>query len=34
MLHAWKLTFHHPKTGEQLSFEAPVPPDFTEATPK
>lgn len=31
MLHAWKLAFRHPRTGEEMSFEAPVPPDFAEA---
>lgn len=31
MLHAWKLAFKHPSTGDELSFEAPVPPDFAEA---
>lgn len=31
MLHAWKLAFHHPRTGERMMFEAPVPPDFAEA---
>ncbi len=30
MLHAWKLGFAHPRTGEQLSFESPIPPDFIE----
>jgi 23S rRNA pseudouridine1911/1915/1917 synthase len=34
MLHAWKLTFHHPRSGEQMTFEAPIPADFAEATPK
>ena len=37
-LHAWKLSFKHPRTGEQLSFEAPPPPDYVAAvtvlTPK
>jgi 23S rRNA pseudouridine1911/1915/1917 synthase len=28
MLHAAKITFEHPITGAQLSFEAPVPEDF------
>jgi 23S rRNA pseudouridine1911/1915/1917 synthase len=28
MLHAWKLGFAHPRTEEQLLFEAPIPPDF------
>jgi 23S rRNA pseudouridine1911/1915/1917 synthase len=31
MLHAWKLAFRHPRTGEVMSFEAPVPPDFAQA---
>ncbi len=31
MLHAWKLGFHHPRTGEWRTFEAPLPNDFTEA---
>ncbi len=30
MLHAWKLGFAHPKTGEALHFEAPVPEDFQD----
>jgi 23S rRNA pseudouridine1911/1915/1917 synthase len=34
MLHAWKLSFRHPRTGETMMFEAPVPADFAEATPK
>lgn len=28
LLHACKLTFTHPKTGETMSFEAPLPPHF------
>ena len=28
MLHAWKLSFTHPGTGETLSFRCPPPPDF------
>jgi 23S rRNA pseudouridine1911/1915/1917 synthase len=28
MLHAWKLSFTHPETGEQLSFDQPPPADF------
>ena len=28
MLHAWKLAFTHPITGQALSFEAKVPPEF------
>ena len=31
MLHAWKLAFRHPRSGDEMSFEAPVPPDFAEA---
>ena len=31
MLHAWKLGFHHPRTGELKNFEAPWPDDFKEA---
>ena len=31
MLHAWKLTFTHPRRGEVMTFEAPLPPDFAEA---
>jgi 23S rRNA pseudouridine1911/1915/1917 synthase len=34
MLHAWKLSFRHPRTAEPLSFTAPIPPDFAEATPQ
>ncbi len=30
-LHAYRLSFTHPRTGEFLSFEAPLPPAFTEA---
>lgn len=33
MLHAWKLSFRHPRTGEPMSFTAPIPQDFEEATP-
>jgi 23S rRNA pseudouridine1911/1915/1917 synthase len=29
MLHAWKLSFPHPETGKMISFEAPLPDDFT-----
>jgi len=29
MLHAWKISIPHPQTGEMMSFEAPLPPDFT-----
>jgi 23S rRNA pseudouridine1911/1915/1917 synthase len=31
MLHAWKLAFRHPRTGEVMTFEAPVPSDFGHA---
>jgi 23S rRNA pseudouridine1911/1915/1917 synthase len=31
MLHAWKLGFRHPRTGEWKTFEAPLPDDFKEA---
>src|SRR5437764_10175029 len=34
MLHAWKLAFHHPRTGEPMNFIAPIPSDFENATPK
>ncbi len=28
MLHAWKLAFQHPRTGEEREFVAPLPADF------
>jgi 23S rRNA pseudouridine1911/1915/1917 synthase len=28
LLHAWRLILHHPRTGEELRFEAPVPDAF------
>jgi len=31
MLHAWKLGFRHPRSGDSKSFEAPLPDDFTTA---
>src|SRR6266567_3262267 len=31
MLHAWKLAFRHPRTGEWKNFEAPLPDDFAAA---
>ena len=31
MLHAWKLGFSHPRTGNPLDFTAPIPPDFVTA---
>jgi 23S rRNA pseudouridine1911/1915/1917 synthase len=30
MLHAWRLAFRHPVSGVELSFVAPLPPDFSE----
>lgn len=30
MLHAWKLALPHPKSGEMLTFTAPIPADFAE----
>lgn len=30
MLHAWKLTFRHPRNGRKLTFESPIPADMTE----
>lgn len=34
MLHASKLGFHHPRTGEWKIFEAPLPDDFRDALAK
>ena len=31
MLHAWKLAFEHPRTGDWKKFEAPLPDDFRNA---
>jgi 23S rRNA pseudouridine1911/1915/1917 synthase len=31
MLHAWKLGFTHPRTGERMRFVSPIPADFVEA---
>lgn len=31
LLHAWRLAFDHPVTGERVSFEAPIPPDYEQA---
>lgn len=31
MLHAWKLGFTHPVSGERMHFTAPIPADFLEA---
>jgi len=30
MLHAWRLRLRHPRTGEEMSFEAPPPQDFDD----
>lgn len=34
LLHAYKLTFKHPKTHEFVSFEAPLPSDFNDVLAK
>ncbi len=34
MLHAWKLSIPHPKTGQTMSFEAPFPEDFDQMLQK
>ncbi len=31
MLHSWKLGFTHPRSGERVLFEAPIPEDFRAA---
>ena len=31
MLHSWQLSFIHPRSGEKLNFEAPLPEDMREA---
>jgi 23S rRNA pseudouridine1911/1915/1917 synthase len=31
MLHSWKLGFTHPRSGQRVLFEAPLPPDFQAA---
>jgi 23S rRNA pseudouridine1911/1915/1917 synthase len=28
MLHAWQLVITHPKTGERMNFEAPIPDEY------
>jgi 23S rRNA pseudouridine1911/1915/1917 synthase len=33
MLHAWKLGFRHPRTGDAVLFTATIPADFESATP-
>jgi 23S rRNA pseudouridine1911/1915/1917 synthase len=30
MLHAWRLGFTHPQSGEQMVFESPLPPDMVQ----
>lgn len=30
-LHAWRLCFRHPRTGERLEFESPPPPEYQRA---
>jgi 23S rRNA pseudouridine1911/1915/1917 synthase len=30
MLHAWRLRLRHPRTGQEMSFEAPPPHDFVD----
>jgi 23S rRNA pseudouridine1911/1915/1917 synthase len=34
MLHAWRLSFRHPHTGEAVSFESPLPEDMAEIIQK
>ena len=34
LLHAWKLSLVHPETGEEMTFEAPLPDYFTEILSK
>ncbi|MDE6355883.1 MAG: RluA family pseudouridine synthase [Clostridia bacterium] len=34
LLHAWRLQFSHPSTGEEMSFEAPLPDYFKEVLNK
>jgi 23S rRNA-/tRNA-specific pseudouridylate synthase len=34
LLHAYKISFPHPITGEQISLKAPLPADFLEASQK
>ncbi|MFP5373252.1 MAG: pseudouridine synthase, partial [Actinomycetes bacterium] len=30
-LHAFRLAFHHPVSGDRVAFESPLPPDLVEA---
>ena len=32
LLHAWRLGFHHPRTGAWLEFTAPIPEDFLQVS--
>ncbi len=32
MLHAWRITFDHPVSGERVHFEAPIPPEYQHWT--
>jgi 23S rRNA pseudouridine1911/1915/1917 synthase len=34
MLHAWRLGFRHPFTGEAVSFESPLPQDMSQLISK
>ena len=34
MLHAWRLSFRHPHTGEAVSFESPLPEDMVQLIDK
>lgn len=34
LLHAWRLTLRHPTTGEEMTFEAPLPDYFTDVLNK
>jgi 23S rRNA pseudouridine1911/1915/1917 synthase len=34
LLHAWKLAFDHPRSGERLTFTSPVPADFPLVPPE
>ena len=34
MLHAWKLGFTHPATGQAMYFQAPIPPEFKNWLPE
>ena len=34
LLHAWRLEVTHPRTGESMSWEAPLPEDFQAVVDK